>query len=565
MSSSSNDGPLINSHQYSESNSPTHSQTPIQQQSPTNHANLSSSSHSGVTQTIRQKLNFNDESKWKKFSARRLELIDGLHLSSRKASEQDDQIVDVANKLRIEYGFPSETLTDFDKLVRAGIQSVRRNRKRQPKTGTTRGIQHHINTHTNSPYKDYSEPISTTTTTAKRFRSLSGSQEAELSPASSTNSSKTINNTVQTSSPSSAPLSASLPTAFSALSSSSTTGSLVSGNAHAPNPNQFSQTNLSSTSSTSTTNQTSTVPTPIQITSSSPSTAPASLNDHFREYQFLTACRHMHALLTKCESPIPFSSISQSRVPYNLEFLGDSLLRASVAVALERRVQSLNSRDNLEDISEALRSQAVYQALALAINLNSTAEMKLLIGSCSRSFGFDVTVTSISNVFYELLGINNSTDLTNPGELIMLFPRSLVNPKTNTRAPLPILRQVTLMYGDKKLEMTYSPIANTPPTLAELVENAKSAFHIMADVSMIQIRCLDNGRLYETDQQIEQLFNDSARINLAFIVPYMNNVPNGSFSGFVNQQDNNSNPNQPQPQNNTNQLPPLSSLQHYNF
>ncbi|KAK9465089.1 transcription factor Vhr1-domain-containing protein [Lipomyces arxii] len=88
---------------------------------------------SGVTQTIRQKLHFVDEGQWKKFSARRLELIDSMELSSKKASEQDDVIIAVADTLRDEYGFPLHTLPDFDELVRAAIQSVRRNRKRLPK------------------------------------------------------------------------------------------------------------------------------------------------------------------------------------------------------------------------------------------------------------------------------------------------------------------------------------------------------------------------------------------------------------------------------------------------
>ncbi|KAK7208012.1 transcription factor Vhr1-domain-containing protein [Myxozyma melibiosi] len=93
-----------------------------------------SSRVSGVTQSIRQKLNFVDEGKWKKFSARRLELIDKMALSTKKASEQDDVIIAVADTLREENGFPPDTLQDFDKLVRAAVQSVRRNRKRLPKS-----------------------------------------------------------------------------------------------------------------------------------------------------------------------------------------------------------------------------------------------------------------------------------------------------------------------------------------------------------------------------------------------------------------------------------------------
>lgn len=87
----------------------------------------------GVTHSIREKLNFLDDRLWKRFSARRLELIDTLDLSSRKASEQEDEIRKVADILRQEFHFDSRYFEDFDKLVRAAVQSVRRNRKRSTK------------------------------------------------------------------------------------------------------------------------------------------------------------------------------------------------------------------------------------------------------------------------------------------------------------------------------------------------------------------------------------------------------------------------------------------------
>ena len=88
----------------------------------------------GITHAIRQKLNFNDDKLWKRFSSRRLELIDTLDLSIKKASEQDREISRVAEVLRIEFNYSLEYVEDFHKLVRAAIQSVRRNRKRSTKT-----------------------------------------------------------------------------------------------------------------------------------------------------------------------------------------------------------------------------------------------------------------------------------------------------------------------------------------------------------------------------------------------------------------------------------------------
>ncbi|KAF3987629.1 hypothetical protein FT663_03193 [Candidozyma haemuli var. vulneris] len=93
----------------------------------------------GVTHSIREKLNFQDERLWKRFSARRLELIDTLDLSSKKASEQEDEIRKVAEVLRLEFKFDSQYFDDFDKLVRAAVQSVRRNRKRSTKSKRNSG------------------------------------------------------------------------------------------------------------------------------------------------------------------------------------------------------------------------------------------------------------------------------------------------------------------------------------------------------------------------------------------------------------------------------------------
>lgn len=91
----------------------------------------------GVTHSIRERLNFLDERLWKRFLARRLELIDTMDLSLKKASEQEDEIKKAAEILRLEFHYDQDYFPDFDKLVRAAVQSVRRNRKRSTKTRRT--------------------------------------------------------------------------------------------------------------------------------------------------------------------------------------------------------------------------------------------------------------------------------------------------------------------------------------------------------------------------------------------------------------------------------------------
>ena len=87
-------------------------------------------SANGTTHKIREQLQFLDNKKWKLFSTRRLELIDRFKLFEKKASEQDCNIERIANILRTEFDYSIEHQLDFEKLVTAAVQSVRRNRKR---------------------------------------------------------------------------------------------------------------------------------------------------------------------------------------------------------------------------------------------------------------------------------------------------------------------------------------------------------------------------------------------------------------------------------------------------
>lgn len=98
----------------------------------------------GITRLIRERLNFQDDRLWKRFSARRLELIDAMDLSSKKASEQEDEIRKVAEILRVEFLYDQLYYLDFDKLVRAAVQSVRRNRKRGSKTNRAGSKRPHL-------------------------------------------------------------------------------------------------------------------------------------------------------------------------------------------------------------------------------------------------------------------------------------------------------------------------------------------------------------------------------------------------------------------------------------
>lgn len=83
-----------------------------------------------TTLSLRNRLGFNEVTLWKQFCARRLHLIHTLSLNLRKASEQEEQVRVLAAELCAEYGYGPYAQSDFEKLLIAGIQSVRRNQKR---------------------------------------------------------------------------------------------------------------------------------------------------------------------------------------------------------------------------------------------------------------------------------------------------------------------------------------------------------------------------------------------------------------------------------------------------
>lgn len=88
-------------------------------------------SMAGLTTQLRNEINvFKDEKIWKQFTARRLNLIETEGLYKKKAKEQDAEIVGVTKILMEEFNIGPDKSGNVNKLVKAAIQSTRRNRKR---------------------------------------------------------------------------------------------------------------------------------------------------------------------------------------------------------------------------------------------------------------------------------------------------------------------------------------------------------------------------------------------------------------------------------------------------
>jgi hypothetical protein len=78
------------------------------------------------------------------------------------------------------------------------------------------------------------------------------------------------------------------------------------------------------------------------------------------------------------------------------------------------------------------------------------------------------------------------------------------------------IRPATVRYQDRKLDFTYDPGKNTPPTLAEVIEDGRRAFQINSD-KILRVRNANLREAFlETDNDVADMFS-RARIDLEFI------------------------------------------------
>lgn len=461
----------------------------------------STTSSPGVTQSIRSRLNFNDESRWKRFSARRLELIDQLSLSNRKASEQDEKIESVATTLREEYEYPPDFQQDFDRLVRAGIQSVRRNRKRLPKSKQKQiddNIIHHHCHHHNVNSKDIEKKL-------KISSLVSPSPPPHRDPNSS-----------------------------------------IAGNFASLSLVGQQQTSTSSGSGNESSSRSSSRSGRGGGSSASSSNGSSDL--------FISSLNQLSTLLHRLSNHKP-DDLHQTNS--NIEFLGDSIINSAASFSLEKKNSDSVA---IPYVRSTVLSSIVLNALADCIGVASVTDLKALLANCSMKFGFDQTINSLSSVFYELLELDQRSELISPSELADAFPASLKS------SPLKLyqIRSVKLRFLDQKLDFTFDPSSNnTPPTISEIIENGKIAFHIIGDKNVIKIRDLDNMSLLDTDRDVADLFSQSLAISLELFMPFINSDiddtnTNNKLTNNTNHKDNDNNLLEKN-QNGT-RLPPISKI-----
>lgn len=451
---------------------------------PNDSHNQDQSHGGGVTQSIRAKLNFLDDRKWRRFSARRLELIDSLGLSNRKASEQYNMITYVANELRKEYQFPEENMDDFDKLVRAAIQSVRRNRKRSKMT---------------------QKP---------------GTKDEEMASSSSSPSARSVSLTI--------PKVDIIKNSHERISITNLVGQTASSS---PSPSQRLP-SLSQAFSENLPSGSNYLPPMVNLTLNSSSGNNRALVGALEHLQMFSKRVRNGPVVKHFADPGPTTDTFDEAVLDNREFLGLGIVKSSVATCIEKIPELAGDEVKIRMVRDAMLSPTVTNALAKSIGMINAQQLMGVSGECCIEFGFDAYINCLRNVYAGLFELDRSLDYGSPDisdRLAILFtlhrtereeiyPPSAPSTVSTSMPSKPRIRPVLLRFMDQKLELTYEPKETGPPTLTEVLENARQAFQI-SEKRVLLIRDVNRGgKTLENDVEISEAFS-GAKVDLELTYP----------------------------------------------
>lgn len=453
-------------------------------------------SKTGITHAIRKKLHFLDERLWKRFSARRLELIDTLDLGLRKASEQEEQIRSVSAALRVEFGYSEAYEDDFSRLVRAAVQSARRNRKRSLKAKLKGEC-------------DSGE---------KRAKVGGGGILAEK-PG-----------------------------------SNSTTFLTEIANVNADHNNELYDLNysrikrISSDDRARSAIESLTQPRPMKPlqrlsikplllrTNSSPSpTVLPPMPDIDKLTSMYNACR---VLLNYIER-LKLCTECVTAPHENLQQLGQGIVLVCISYMFEKSLTHI-SLVSMEYLRNKLRS-AQFQA-GLFRNLNPLTKgcvgddtaalisLHTVLGACVKDFGFEVIMGPLSEALYYSVVIDypliakQTKTYEQDHALVSLAAVASILPQANRNAagmrrPLPevsrVKKQVILNFLTSVIEFSYYESVSPPPRYQELIDNARSAFKLSLSYLGIRNR-LTNGIL-KNDSDVENVFKTYDKIELEIL------------------------------------------------
>lgn len=78
-------------------------------------------------------------------------------------------------------------------------------------------------------------------------------------------------------------------------------------------------------------------------------------------------------------------------------------------------------------------------------------------------------------------------------------------------------RLVKIQYNDRVLELTYSPMKATPPTISEIIDNARMSFSIPQSI-VVRVKHVQGDKIIETNSELIDAFSDR-EVNLELLVP----------------------------------------------
>ncbi|ODV61617.1 Vhr1-domain-containing protein [Ascoidea rubescens DSM 1968] len=479
------------------------------------HNNDNDASKIGITKRIRDELKFNDDRLWKRFSARRLELIDSFDLSSKKASEQDNDIKKVANTLRIEFNYDLSNLDLFDKLVRAAIQSVRRNRKRSSK------FKSFISNNNDDDYNDNNYI---------NHRSNNNNNVNNLN----INITNNENNSLKRKS--------SFLSEFTKLTdlSSSTDYS----NETYSKKKNFSSEDFMSMNVNKNKNKNKNLKLPS--ISSLESAGKISLTAASARIQLLSIFQKSKTCLD-----------STAKYSENLTFIGKSVIPIVISFILERYFTGI-SLSSIEYIRLKLTSD--YQLAKLIRTLDKSPDIQVLpdsiassslyqlIGASIKDFGFDCIVKPFGEIFHEiiirdfpLISNNNHNksyyyyDDDNGSKLstINRDKGAQITTRTSDEKALnslaftlsslktPFTKLVSLKFFNKVIYFSFKYLNSATPTLFEILKNGSSAFHIkFEELKLRDLNC--EGKLLNNDFEVEKSFKKHGNVEFELFYPNNN-------------------------------------------
>lgn len=455
----------------------------------------------GVTHAIRANLNFLDERLWKRFSARRLELIDTLDLSTKKASEQDEEIRKVADSLRTEFGYGTEYAGDFDKLVRAAIQSVRRNRKRSSRTKPL-------------PKEESSEP-------QKRPR-LEKNSVSETPPTNSPDSDsdggllryKFISEISRLNSDSQEDDHYLKTKHFSTFDKSrAAIDSIIQPKGPRKDVRLPPITNLSISRADVYDAHDPTVRLALLHFIERSKTCAEATSKPTESVQNLGK-----AVISSCAAFIfvkAFASSTQTSVEYLREKLHETTYLARFFRELDPKSPS----------SMALLDEAAVMSL------------NTLLGGCVADFGFDSIMYPLCEAFYQLIFRDYPLILRQsvPFRCSEYSKHESYDSLTSLAAVAsglhphgnPPRKAVTLRYMASELALAYPAENSAPPRYNEVMENGKNAFKLadMSDGNLFGLRNLKDGSLIKCDADLERIFRFQDQIDLEIFSQRFPTIP----------------------------------------